>query len=40
MNHRLIPDALRPIAEKIEIQERIGDADALRLYPAISMRWG
>jgi len=32
MNHRLIPDALRPIAEKIEAQERISDADALALY--------
>src|SRR3982074_2164512 len=32
MNHRLIPDALRPIAEKIESQERISDADAIALY--------
>src|SRR5213595_3122252 len=32
MNHRLIPDALRPIAEKIESQERISDADAMALY--------
>jgi aminodeoxyfutalosine synthase len=32
MNHRLIPDALRPIAEKIEAQERISDAEALLLY--------
>src|SRR6187401_1465867 len=32
MNHRLIPDALRPIAEKIENQERISDADAMALY--------
>src|SRR5437667_10462054 len=32
MNHRLIPDALRPVAEKIEAQERISDADALALY--------
>src|SRR5438132_5363327 len=32
MNHRLIPEALRPIAEKIEAQERISDADALALY--------
>src|SRR5229473_4856854 len=32
MNHRLIPDALRPIAEKIASQERIGVADAMALY--------
>src|SRR4030095_12059941 len=32
MNHRLIPDALRPIAEKIEAQERVSDAEALALY--------
>src|SRR5256885_9776740 len=32
MNHRLIPDALRPIAEQIESQERISDADAMALY--------
>ncbi len=32
MNHRLIPDALRPIAEKIEAQECISEADALALY--------
>src|SRR5512133_1452581 len=32
MNHRLIPDAFRPIAEKIESQERISDADAMALY--------
>src|SRR5438045_2083976 len=32
MNHRLIPDALRPVAEKIEAQERISDADAVALY--------
>src|SRR2546428_1627037 len=32
MNHRLIPDALRPIAEKIESQERVSDADAMVLY--------
>src|SRR5881392_2509742 len=32
MNHRLIPDALRPIAEKIQSQERISDADAMALY--------
>src|SRR5256712_9496541 len=32
MNHRLIPDALRPIAEKIEARERISDVDALALY--------
>src|SRR5580765_2940649 len=32
MNHRLVPDALRPIAEKIVSQERISDADAMALY--------
>jgi aminodeoxyfutalosine synthase len=32
MNHRLIPDPLRPIAEKIETAERINDAEALTLY--------
>src|SRR6266850_6409189 len=32
MNHRLIPDALRPIAEKIASQERISDTDAMALY--------
>src|SRR3977135_1938208 len=32
MNHRLIPDALRPIAEKIESEKRISDADAIALY--------
>src|SRR6266566_2085765 len=32
MNHRLIPDALRPVAENIEAQERISDVDALTLY--------
>jgi aminodeoxyfutalosine synthase len=32
MDHRLIPDALRPIAEKIELQQRISEVDALTLY--------
>src|SRR5690349_24170461 len=32
MNYRLIPDALRPIAEKIEAQERVSDAEAVVLY--------
>src|SRR6059058_1482731 len=32
MNYQLIPKELRPIAEKIEAQERISDADALALY--------
>jgi aminodeoxyfutalosine synthase len=32
MNHRLIPDALRPIAEKVEAQERISESNALALY--------
>ena len=32
MNYRLIPDALRPIAEKIEAQQRISESEALALY--------
>jgi aminodeoxyfutalosine synthase len=32
MNHRLIPDALRAIAEKVEAGERINESDALVLY--------
>ncbi|MBV9008647.1 MAG: aminofutalosine synthase MqnE [Verrucomicrobia bacterium] len=32
MNHRLIPDALRPIADKVEASQRISEADALALY--------
>jgi aminodeoxyfutalosine synthase len=32
MNYRLIPDALRPIAEKIEAQERVSEAEAVALY--------
>lgn len=32
MNRRLIPDALRPIAEKVETSERINENDALALY--------
>jgi aminodeoxyfutalosine synthase len=32
MNYRLIPDALRPIAEKIETQERVSEAEAVVLY--------
>jgi putative menaquinone biosynthesis protein, SCO4494 family len=32
MNYRLIPDALRPIAEKIEACQRISEAEALTLY--------
>ncbi|CAN5475057.1 aminofutalosine synthase MqnE [soil metagenome] len=32
MKISLIPDALRPIAEKIEANERISDQDALQLY--------
>src|SRR6516164_8723774 len=32
MNHQLIPNELRPIAEKVEAQQRISEADALRLY--------
>src|SRR5437868_5090135 len=37
MNHRLIPDVLRPIAEKIEIQERISEIDALALYQSTDL---
>src|SRR5580765_6010228 len=32
MNSLLIPNELRPIAEKIEARERISEADALGLY--------
>ncbi len=32
MNHRLIPDQLRAIAEKVEGQQRISESDALHLY--------
>jgi aminodeoxyfutalosine synthase len=32
MNHRLIPDALRPIAEKVQARERISESEALLLY--------
>ncbi len=32
MNHRLIPDALRAIAAKVEAQQRISESDALALY--------
>ncbi|MGI9113441.1 MAG: aminofutalosine synthase MqnE [Chthoniobacterales bacterium] len=32
MNHPLIPDALRSVAEKIEAQQRIDEAEALALY--------
>lgn len=32
MNHRLIPNALRPVAEKVEAQQRINEAEALALY--------
>jgi aminodeoxyfutalosine synthase len=32
MNHRLIPDALRPIAEKVQAQQRINESEALALY--------
>src|SRR5207248_4573 len=32
MNYRLIPDALRPIAGKIEAQQRISESEALALY--------
>src|SRR6266478_849310 len=32
MNYQLIPKELRPIAEKVEAQERISEGDALTLY--------
>src|SRR5207248_6883173 len=32
MNYRLIPAALRPIAEKIEAQQRITETEAVALY--------
>ena len=32
MNYRLIPDPLRPIAEKIEAQQRISETEAVALY--------
>src|SRR5437016_5643373 len=32
MNYHLIPKELRPIAEKVEAQQRISEADALSLY--------
>src|SRR5256714_3516165 len=34
MNYRLIPKQLRPIAEKVEAQQRISEADELILYGA------
>ena len=34
MNYQLIPKELRPIAEKVEAQQRISEADALALYRA------
>ena len=34
MNFSLIPDELRPIAEKVQRQERISEAEALQLYEA------
>jgi aminodeoxyfutalosine synthase len=34
MNYDLIPKELRPIAEKVEAQQRISEADALALYRA------
>jgi aminodeoxyfutalosine synthase len=32
MNYQLIPKELRPIAKKVEAQQQISEADALRLY--------
>jgi aminodeoxyfutalosine synthase len=34
MNYQLIPKELRPVAEKVEVQQRISEADALALYRA------
>jgi len=34
MNYQLIPKELKPIAEKVEAQQRISEADALALYRA------
>ena len=34
MNYELIPKELRPIAEKVEAQQRVSEADALALYRA------
>src|SRR5436190_11983256 len=34
MNYQLIPKELRPIAERVEAQQRISEADALTLYRA------
>jgi aminodeoxyfutalosine synthase len=34
MNYQLIPEELRPIAEKVEARQRISEADALSLYRA------
>jgi len=34
MNYQLIPKELRPIAEKVEAQQRISEGDALTLYGA------
>ena len=34
MNYHLIPKELRPIAEKVEAQQRISETDALSLYGA------
>src|SRR4051812_12843434 len=34
MNYRLIPKGLRSIAEKVEAQQRVSEADALILYGA------
>src|SRR5580693_3717840 len=34
MNYQLIPKELRPIAEKVEAQQRVSEADSLTLYRA------
>src|SRR5438128_608032 len=38
MNYRLIPKGLRSIADKVEAQQRISEADALILYGANDLR--
>src|SRR5438874_3390629 len=37
MNYRLIPDPLRPIAEKIEAQQRISETEAVALYRSTNL---
>jgi aminodeoxyfutalosine synthase len=37
MNYSLIPEDFRPIAEKVDAQERISDEEALRLYDSADL---